>query len=87
MEIIVRLTTDDGLVGIAQCHGMPQEPVAEILTQAMPAIVVGRDPFEYERIWDETLTLCHYPGWKTEGWSRASIMTAIAGLMEEVGCT
>ncbi len=53
----------------------------------MPAIAVGRDPFEYERIWDETLTLCHYPGWKTEGWSRASIMTAIAGLMEEVGCT
>ncbi|MDP6348303.1 MAG: mandelate racemase/muconate lactonizing enzyme family protein [Chloroflexota bacterium] len=80
MEIIVRLTTDDGVVGIAQCHGMPQEPVAEILTKAMPAIVIGRDPFDYERIWDEMFTLCHYPGWKTKGWSRASIMTAIAGI-------
>ena len=80
MEIIVRLTTDDGLVGISQCHGMPQEAVAEILTQAMPAIVVGRDPFEYERIWAEMFALCHHPGWTKSGWTRASIMTAIAGI-------
>ena len=65
-EVIVKLTTDAGLVGIGEAHGpflFQQGPdglraVNEILRTIMP-LVVGRDPFDTERIWQDLFALTY----------------------------
>ena len=57
-ELIVRLTTDAGLVGIGEAHGAflaqagPQgmRALGQVLERVTP-LVVGQDPFGVERIW------------------------------------
>ena len=79
-EIVVRLTTDSGHQGISQCHGSPIDHVGEIITQAFSDVVIGADPFDYERIWEEMFAFNHKRGWSLAGWRRDTIMTAIAGV-------
>jgi L-alanine-DL-glutamate epimerase-like enolase superfamily enzyme len=65
-EVIVRLTTDDGHVGIGEAHGpflFQQGPdglrsVKEILAAVTP-LVVGGDPFDTERIWQDVFALTY----------------------------
>src|SRR5919197_532372 len=65
-EVIVKLTTDAGLVGIGEAHGpflLRQGPdalrgVAGILERITP-LVVGRDPFEVEAIWQDLFALTY----------------------------
>ena len=65
-EVIVKLTTDAGLVGIGEAHGpflFQQGPdglrsVNEILRTITP-LVVGQDPFDAERIWQELFALTY----------------------------
>ncbi len=63
-EVIVKLTTDAGLVGIGEAHGpflFRQAPdglraVNEIVQRVTP-LVVGEDPFNVERIWQDLFAL------------------------------
>jgi L-alanine-DL-glutamate epimerase-like enolase superfamily enzyme len=65
-EVVVTLTTDAGLVGIGEAHGpflFQQGPdglrsVSEIL-KAITPLVVGADPFEGERIWQDLFALTY----------------------------
>jgi D-galactarolactone cycloisomerase len=65
-EVIVKLTTDAGLVGIGEGHGpflFRQGPegmrvVNEIVQQITP-LVVGEDPFNVERIWQDLFALTY----------------------------
>ena len=65
-EVIVKLTTDAGLVGIGEAHGpflFRQGPegmrvVNEIVQQITP-LVVGEDPFNVERIWQDLFSLTY----------------------------
>ena len=65
-ELIVTLTTDAGLVGIGEAHGPflfqagPDglRSVNEILKSITP-LVVGQDPFDGERIWQELFALTY----------------------------
>jgi L-alanine-DL-glutamate epimerase-like enolase superfamily enzyme len=65
-EVIVKLTTDDGLVGIGEAHGpflLRQGPeglraVGEVVRRITP-LVVGRDPFSVERIWQDLFALTY----------------------------
>src|SRR2546422_6987044 len=65
-EVIVKLTTDAGLVGIGEGHGpflFQQGPdglrsVNEILRTITP-LVVGGDPFDVERIWQDLFALTY----------------------------
>jgi D-galactarolactone cycloisomerase len=65
-EVIVKLTTDAGPVGIGEAHGpflFQQGPdglrsVSEILRSITP-LVVGADPFETERIWQDLFALTY----------------------------
>ena len=65
-EVIVKLTTDAGLVGIGEGHGpflLRQGPegirvVNEIMQQITP-LVVGEDPFNVERIWQDLFALTY----------------------------
>jgi D-galactarolactone cycloisomerase len=65
-EVIVKLTTDAGLVGIGEAHGpflLRQGPeglrgVNEIMQRITP-LVVGGDPFDVERIWQDLFALTY----------------------------
>ncbi len=65
-EVVVTLTTDAGLVGIGEAHGpflFQQGPdglrsVSEIV-KAITPLVVGGDPFEGERIWQDLFALTY----------------------------
>ena len=65
-EVIVRLSTDAGLMGIGEAHGpflFQQGPeglrtVKDILTAITP-LVVGQDPFDTERIWQDLFALTY----------------------------
>jgi D-galactarolactone cycloisomerase len=65
-EVIVRLGTDTGLVGIGEAHGPflfrqsaeGLRTVSDILQQITP-LVVGADPFNVERIWQDVFALTY----------------------------
>ena len=65
-EVIVKLTTDAGLTGIGEAHGpflFRQGPegmrvVNEIIDRITP-LVVGQDPFNVERIWQDLFALTY----------------------------
>jgi len=65
-EVIVKITTDAGLVGIGEAHGpflFLQGPdglrsVKDILNTITP-LVVGGDPFDVERIWQDLFALTY----------------------------
>src|SRR5713226_7520262 len=58
-EVIVKLTTDAGLVGIGEAHGpflfQGQEGLRVVndILKAVTPLVVGQDPFDGERIWQD----------------------------------
>ena len=65
-EVVVRLTTDAGLVGVGEGHGPflfqpgPDglRTVNDIL-RAITPLVVGADPFEAERVWQDLFALTY----------------------------
>lgn len=65
-EVIVKLSTDAGLVGIGEGHGPflfqpgPEglKAVSHILRQITP-LVLGEDPFNVERIWQDIFALTY----------------------------
>ena len=65
-EVIVKLTTDSGLVGIGEAHGPflsrpgpdGMRAVGEIVQRITP-LVVGRDPFSVEAIWQDMFALTY----------------------------
>ena len=64
-EVIVKLTTDAGLVGIGEAHGpfLFQGPeglrVVNDILKAVTPLVVGQDPFDGERIWQDIFALTY----------------------------
>jgi D-galactarolactone cycloisomerase len=65
-EVVVKLSTDAGLVGVGEAHGpflFQSGPdglrsVNDILTAITP-LVVGQDPFDVERIWQDLFALTY----------------------------
>src|ERR1051325_1854152 len=64
-EVIVTLTTDEGHVGIGEAHGpflfqgTDGLRTVNTILQAITPLVVGRDPFETERIWQDLFALTY----------------------------
>src|SRR5215475_5225851 len=88
-ELIVRLTTDAGLVGIGEAHGPflsqagPEgmRAVGQILERITP-LVVGQDPFGVERIWQDlfALTYTSVRGIPTLAQQRRQLVTAMSAI-------
>ncbi len=65
-EVVVKLTTDAGLVGIGEGHGpflFQAGPdglrSVNAIVQAITPLVVGQDPFDVERIWQDLFALTY----------------------------
>ncbi len=89
-ELLVRVRTDDGVVGIGEGHG----PGMVVSTSAgkraagaalavrdlMAPLLKGKDPLDNERRWEEMFALTYRKGWRQGGYSREQIMTATAAV-------
>jgi D-galactarolactone cycloisomerase len=88
-EVIVKLTTDAGLEGIGEAHGpflFQQGPdglrsVNDILDAITP-LVVGQDPFDVERIWQDlfALTYTSVRGIPTLARQQRPLVTALSAI-------
>ena len=95
-ELIVRIHTDQGIVGIGEAHGsgapfpgiykrdangkVHPDGASKIVVEILKPMLIGQDPRNIEKLWDEMFKLNHSVGWTTAGWGRPQIMTAIAGV-------
>lgn len=51
---VIKVETDEGLTGVGLCGGvMGAEDIGRAIAQHLKQVVVGRDPFDTERIWDD----------------------------------
>ncbi|MDQ3693957.1 MAG: mandelate racemase/muconate lactonizing enzyme family protein [Chloroflexota bacterium] len=89
-ELIVRIETDAGLVGLGEIHGRPLDQIAAIVTGTFAPLLLGQDPMEHERHWAAMFAHTHTragagPG-QADGQphfgagARPQIMAAIAGI-------
>jgi L-alanine-DL-glutamate epimerase-like enolase superfamily enzyme len=88
-EVVVKLTTDAGHVGIGEAHGPflsrasadGLRAVKDIVDRLTP-LVVGQDPFQTERIWQEmfALTYTSVRGIPTVGGERRPLVTAMSAI-------
>lgn len=73
---LVQITTDDGLVGVGECIARrAPEVVATAVDRLLAPLVIGRDPWDVEGLWDEMFALLHR--W---GHSRGMVLEAMSGI-------
>ncbi len=58
-ELIVRVETDEGLVGIGEIHGRPMDQIATIVSGTFAPLLTGKDPMEHERHWSAMFAHTH----------------------------
>jgi L-rhamnonate dehydratase len=51
--VLVLVHTDDGVTGIGMCRDQGRSSIPELLTQELGPFLIGRNPIETERIWNE----------------------------------
>lgn len=73
---MVEVTTDDGITGIGECivRKAPQVTNA-VIEQMMAPMLIGRDPYDVEGLWEEMFQLLR--GW---GHYRGFVFEAISGI-------
>jgi len=80
-ELVVRVYTDEAIVGIGKAHGGSILPGVEVaVSEGMKPLLVGEDPLETERLWSKMFALTYNRGWSLSGWSRQQILAAIAAV-------
>jgi L-alanine-DL-glutamate epimerase-like enolase superfamily enzyme len=52
---LVRVHTDEGLVGIGECSPMNAPTLLVLVEKALSPLVIGEDPFDIERLWQKML--------------------------------
>ncbi len=95
-ELLVRVHTDDGIVGIGEAHGagmgfpgiyretndgaIEAAGASKLVVEVLKPLLVGEDPLDNERLWEKMFRLNHQVGWTSAGWGRPQVLTGIAGV-------
>jgi L-alanine-DL-glutamate epimerase-like enolase superfamily enzyme len=95
-ELVVRVHTDQGIVGIGEAHGqgapfpgiygqdsagnIQAAGASRIVADVLKPLLIGEDPRDNERLWEKMFQLNHQVGWAGAGWGRPQMMSAIAGV-------
>ena len=95
-ELLVRVYTDDGIVGIGEAHGAGQgfpgiyrenadgaieaAGASKLVVEVLKPLLIGEDPLDNERLWEKMFRLNHQIGWAGAGWGRPQVLTGIAGV-------
>ena len=74
--LLVRIVTDDGLVGWGEAHSPPIPRVAQaLITDLFAPQLIGRDPLAIDAIWDAL-----YASMRLRGYGTGVMLEAIAGI-------
>ena len=74
--LLVRVVTDDGLVGWGEAHSPPIPRVAQVLIEDLfTPQLIGRDPLAIDAIWDGL-----YASMRLRGYSTGVMLEALAGV-------
>lgn len=91
-ELVVLVNTDDGLTGIGHSDqagsvfsiGSDGNPklanAARIVPDAIEPILTGQDPLKVESLWQKVFGLTFRHHWNAQGWSRSSMLSALAAV-------
>ena len=95
-ELLVRVHTDAGYYGIGEAHGAGQgfagiyrqdsdgaihaDGASRAVVDLLKPMLLGRDPVDHERLWEDMFGLCHQIGWAASGFGRPQILTALAAV-------
>ncbi len=79
--VIIRITTDEGIVGYGEVDSSPwvvkaviEAPVSHRICQGLANVVLGRDPFEVEKIWEDMYQASMFYG------QRGVVIHAMSGI-------
>jgi len=90
-ELVVRIHTDDGIVGIGESHGgsmhytdaegIPHmSGAASVISDLIKPMLIGEDPLNNEHLWQKMFSLTFMKDWAGSGFTREQFMAAIAGV-------
>lgn len=75
-SVIVRATTDQGLVGYGECMSrLSPNATADLISDILEPIVLNADPFDYEKNWEEM-----YATMRQRGHGKGYMVEAISGV-------
>lgn len=79
--LLVKVETDAGITGVGEVDSSPQiakaaieAPFSSTITNGLRALVIGENPFEYEKIWHKMYMGSRYPG------RRGAVVHAMSGI-------
>ncbi len=86
---MVRVHSDEGVVGTGAAHGSPVDRIAELLQRDLAPLVAGEDPRNIERLWRKMFALSYTrsdvlaqqaSNTQLKAAGSSEIMTAVAGI-------
>ena len=79
--IIIRISTDEGITGYGEVDSAPwviremiNSPISHRTCQGLANVVIGRDPFDYKKIWDDMFLHSNFYG------NRGAAIQAMSGI-------
>ena len=81
-ELIVKVHTDEGLIGLGEGHGGPPLTAAKLIQSELQALLMGEDPLRPEYLWHKLFSITHSrrSAWETWGISREQLEVAMAAI-------
>jgi L-alanine-DL-glutamate epimerase-like enolase superfamily enzyme len=81
-ELIVKVHTDEGLVGVGEGHGGPPLAAAKLIQSDLQALLSGEDPLRPEYLWHKLFSITHTrrSAWEVWGISREQLEVAMAAI-------
>jgi L-alanine-DL-glutamate epimerase-like enolase superfamily enzyme len=81
-ELIVKVHTDDGAVGLGEGHGGPPLAAAKLIQSELQALLIGEDPLRPEYLWQKLFAITHTrrSAWEVWGINREQLEVAMAAL-------
>ena len=81
-ELIVKLQTDEGLIGLGEGHGGPPLAAAKLIQSELQALLVGEDPLRPEYLWHKLFAITHSrrSAWEVWGINREQLEVAMAAI-------
>lgn len=81
-ELLVKVYTDDGIVGIGQAHGrgFSLKGPSDVIVQGIKPLIADQNPLDTEALWEKMFRLTYKKGWNKPGWGRPEILCAMAGV-------
>ena len=68
---IIEVETDEGITGIDEADSSPavvetivEAPTSHVKARGLKEILLGRDPFDVEVLWEEMFEATYFFGWK-----------------------